>query len=175
MHSIKVRILVGAVKDLCLPLWRGGPNTRTSPIILLTLPASKAADMAHLCVPQNQALGVCRGFVPDIQVCGTDGREVLVNATITPDAEEEEEEEGADIFCLPLSLTSHPHFFLSPSFLLPLYPLPLSVSFPPFLSPLLMHSIRVKLLVGAVIFCLWGSAEGLFLTSKYAALTGERI
>ena len=27
--------------------------------------------------------GVCRGFVPDIQVCGTLGREDLVNATIT--------------------------------------------------------------------------------------------
>ena len=45
--------------------------------------------MAHLCVPQNQALGVCRGFVPDIQVCGTHGRENLVNATITSNAEEE--------------------------------------------------------------------------------------
>ena len=49
---------------------------------------SKAADMAHLCVPQNQALGVCRGFVPDIQVCGTHGREDLVNATITSNEEE---------------------------------------------------------------------------------------
>ena len=47
--------------------------------------------MAHLCVPQNQALGVCRGFVPDIQVCGTHGREDLVNATITSNAEEEED------------------------------------------------------------------------------------
>ena len=46
--------------------------------------------MAHLCVPQNQALGVCRGFVPDIQVCGTHGREDLVKATITSNAEEEE-------------------------------------------------------------------------------------
>ena len=46
--------------------------------------------MAHLCVPQNQALGVCRGFVPDIQVCGTHGREDLVNATITSNAEEED-------------------------------------------------------------------------------------
>ena len=46
--------------------------------------------MAHLCVPQNQALGVCRGFVPDIQVRGTHGREDLVNATITSNAEEEE-------------------------------------------------------------------------------------
>ena len=44
--------------------------------------------MAHLCVPQNQALGVCRGFVPDIQVCGTHAREDLVNATITSNAEE---------------------------------------------------------------------------------------
>ena len=45
--------------------------------------------MAHLCVPQNQALGVCRGFVPDIQICGTHGRKDLVNATIISNAEEE--------------------------------------------------------------------------------------
>ena len=50
--------------------------------------------MAHLCVPQNQTLGVCRGFVPDIQVCGTRGREDLVNATITSNAEEEEDEKS---------------------------------------------------------------------------------
>ena len=74
-----------------MPLWRGGPNTRTLPTVLLTPSPSKAADMAHLCVPQNQALGVCRGFVPDIQVCGTHGREDLVNATIKSNAEEEEE------------------------------------------------------------------------------------
>ena len=55
--------------------------------------------MAHLCVSHNQALrgggggggGVCRGFVPDIQVCGTHGREDLTNATITSNAEEEED------------------------------------------------------------------------------------
>ena len=29
-----------------MPLWRGGPNTRTWPAVLLTLPLSKAADMA---------------------------------------------------------------------------------------------------------------------------------
>ena len=46
--------------------------------------------MAHLCVPQNQALGVCRGFVPDIQICGTHGRKDLVNATIISNVEEEE-------------------------------------------------------------------------------------
>ena len=57
--------------------------------ILLTLPPSKAADMVHLCVPENQVLGVCRGLVPDIQVCGTHGREDLVNITITSNAEEE--------------------------------------------------------------------------------------
>ena len=73
-----------------MPLWRSGPNTRTLPSILLILPPSKAADMAHLCVPKNHALGVCRGFVPDIQVCGTLGREDIVNATITLNAEEEE-------------------------------------------------------------------------------------
>ena len=77
-------------KDLrSMPLWKGGPNTRTLPTVLLTPPASKAADMAHLCVPQNQALGICRGFVPDILVCGTHGREDLVNTTITSNAEEE--------------------------------------------------------------------------------------
>ena len=48
--------------------------------------------MAHLCVPQNQALGVCRGFVPDIQICGTHGRKDLVNATIISNVEEEEED-----------------------------------------------------------------------------------
>ena len=74
-----------------MPLWRGGPNTRTLPTVLLTPSASKAADMAHLCVPQNQALGVCRGFAPDIQICGTHGRKNLVNATIISNAEEEEE------------------------------------------------------------------------------------
>ena len=60
------------------------------PTVLLTPPASKAANMVHLCFPQNQALGVCRGFVSDIQVCDTHGREDLVNATITSNAEEEE-------------------------------------------------------------------------------------
>ena len=74
-----------------MTLWRGGPNTRTLPTVLLTPSASKAADMAHLCVPQNQALGVCREFVPDIQICGTHGRKDLVNATTISNAEEEEE------------------------------------------------------------------------------------
>ena len=46
--------------------------------------------MAHLCVPQNQALGACWRFVPDIQICGTHGRKDLVNATIISNAEEEE-------------------------------------------------------------------------------------
>ena len=53
--------------------------------------------MAHLCVPQNQALGVCRGFVPGIQVYGTHGKEDLVNATITSNVEKEEK---ADPFVL---------------------------------------------------------------------------
>ena len=60
--------------------------------------------MAHLCVPQNQALGVCRGFVPDNQVCGTHGREDLVNATITLNAEEEEEDETESVL-LSLRIT----------------------------------------------------------------------
>ena len=82
-------------KDLSsMPLWRSGPNTRTLPTILLTLPPSKVADRAHLCVPQNQALVVCRGFVPDIQVCSTRGREDLV--TITSNAEEDEKRERGE-------------------------------------------------------------------------------
>ena len=68
-----------------MPLWRSGPNTGHA--ILLTMPLSKAADMAHLCVPQKQALGVCR-FVSDIQVRGTHGREDLVKATTAWNAEE---------------------------------------------------------------------------------------
>ena len=42
------------------------------------------------CSLYHQSLEVCRGFVPDIQVCGTHGRDDLVNATITLDTEEEE-------------------------------------------------------------------------------------
>ena len=61
----------------------------TSPTVLPTPPASKAEDMAHLCVLRKKALSICRGFVPDMQVCGTHGREDLVNATITSNAEEE--------------------------------------------------------------------------------------
>ena len=75
-----------------MPLWRSRPNTRTLPAILLTPPPSKAADMAHLRPPQSQALGVCKGFVPDIQVCGTHQRKDLVNTTIISNAEEEEAE-----------------------------------------------------------------------------------
>ena len=37
-------------------------------------------------VPWNQALGVCRRFVPDLQVCGIHGREDLVDATIISNA-----------------------------------------------------------------------------------------
>ena len=48
-----------------MPMWRGSPNTRTFPAILFTLPSVKVADMAHLCVPQNQALGVHRRFAPE--------------------------------------------------------------------------------------------------------------
>ena len=94
-----------------MPLWRGRPNTRTLPTVLLTPPPSKAADMAHLCVPQNQALGVCRGFVPDIKVCGTHGREDLVNATITSNAEEEEIK-ICHMFCVR---SSYQMYFLFPA------------------------------------------------------------
>ena len=78
------------IKTCSMPLWRSRPSTRKLPAILLTLPPGKAANMAYLCVPQNQALWVCRGFVPDIQVCGTHGREDLVNTTITLNAEDED-------------------------------------------------------------------------------------
>ena len=46
-----------------------------------------------MCVPQNQALGVCRGFVPDIQVpvCRTHRGANLVSASITSNDEEEED------------------------------------------------------------------------------------
>ena len=74
-----------------MPLRRSGPYTTLFPAILLTLPSSKAVDKAHLCIPQNQALGVCRRPVPDIQVRGSQGREDLVNAVITSNTEEEEE------------------------------------------------------------------------------------
>ena len=60
----------------------------TLPTILLTLPPSKVAGVAHLCVPQNKTLGVCKRFVPDIPVCSPHGREDLVNGTITLNAEE---------------------------------------------------------------------------------------
>ena len=75
------------IKTSSMPLWRGWSYTRTVPAIL---PASKAADMAHLCVPQKQTLGVCRGLVPDIQISGIHRREELVNATITSNAGEDE-------------------------------------------------------------------------------------
>ena len=84
-------------------LWRGRPNTRTLPTVLLTPPASKAADVAHSCVPQKQALGVCRGFVPDIQVCCTHGKEDLATATITSNAEEESSLSQTSVGTLSLS------------------------------------------------------------------------
>ena len=94
--------------------WRGGPNTRTLPTVLLPPPPSKAVDMAHLCIPQNQALGVCRGR-PNTRT-------------------------------LPTVLPLH-HQAWQPIWLT-------------------CVSLKTKL---------WGSAEDLFLTSKYAALKGERI
>ena len=63
---------------------------------LYHLPPSKAADTAHLCVPKNQALGVCRGFVPNIQVSGTHWREGLITVTITSNVEEEEDDDDDD-------------------------------------------------------------------------------
>ena len=43
--------------------WRSGQNTDTLPAILLTVPPSKTADTALVCVLRNQALWVCRRFV----------------------------------------------------------------------------------------------------------------
>ena len=88
-----------------MPLCRSEPNTRTLPTILLALPPSKTADMAYLCVPQNQVLGFCRRFVPDIQVCATHGREDLVNATITLNAEKEEEQSCVPIWVVWVTLS----------------------------------------------------------------------
>ena len=56
--------------------------------------------MSHLCAPQNQALGVVRGFVPDIQICGTHRREDSVNAAITSNVEEEEQNKTNGL-CVP--------------------------------------------------------------------------
>ena len=105
-----------------VPLWTGRPNTRTFPAILFTLPPSKAADTAHLCVdPQNQALVVNRRVATDIQVCGTHGIEDLVNATITPNAEEVEEvEHSSDNYKLQ-HRTAMGYFKISPCFSLSLY------------------------------------------------------
>ena len=75
-----------------LPLSRRTSYHKANQAVIILRVASKAADMAHLCAPQNQALGVCRGFVPDIQICGTHGRKDPVNATIISNEEEEEEE-----------------------------------------------------------------------------------
>ena len=65
---------------LCFP-----PGPSVGEHVVSVVPCS-----TYLCVPQYQALGVCRGLVPDIQVCGTHGREDLVNATIISSADEEE-------------------------------------------------------------------------------------
>ena len=98
-----------------MPPWRGRPNTRTLPTVLLTPPASKAAGMAHLCVPQNQAVEVCREFVPDVQVYSTHGREDLVNATITSNAKEEEEETAVGTFLSPLACCTIGSYQFCPS------------------------------------------------------------
>ena len=86
-----------------MSLWRSRPNTGTLPAILLTLPPSKAAGMVRLCVPQNQALGVCSRHLPYIQVCGPYGREDLVNATVISNAEDKEEDPRvatlSDVWC----------------------------------------------------------------------------
>ena len=56
---------IGVKTSAQCPFRQADQNTRTLAAILLTLPASKAADMAHLCVPQNQALVVFNRFVPE--------------------------------------------------------------------------------------------------------------
>ena len=86
-----------------MPLWRGGPNTRTLPTVLLTPSASKAADMAHLCVLKTKLWGSAEDL--NIQICGTHGRKDLVNVTIISNVEEEEEE---------LSILPYPSLSLPP-------------------------------------------------------------
>ena len=73
------------------PYQKDGRKDLNAPAETQTKHQNKAADMAHLCVAQNQALGVCRGFVPDIQVCGIYVREDLVNAPITSNTREDKE------------------------------------------------------------------------------------
>ena len=99
---------IGVKTSAQCALWRSAPNIRTLPAILLTTPPSKAADMAHLRSPQNQALGVCSKFVPDTQVCGTHGREGAVNATITSNAEEEEYEDKSNSIQVYLNALQNP-------------------------------------------------------------------
>ena len=81
-----------------VPLWRNRPNRNTTTLPVIWLPSSKAADMAHLCVLQNQALGVCRSAEALFLTCGTHRREDLVDTTISSNSEEDEEK---DLHALP--------------------------------------------------------------------------
>ena len=74
----------------CLQKAQNHSLIRALPTILLTLPPSRAADRPTRVSLKTKLWGVCRGFVPDIQVCGINGREDLVNATTTSNAEEEQ-------------------------------------------------------------------------------------
>ena len=64
-------------------------NITCSPVQSTTKQGSRCGPLV---CPSNQAVRVCRRFVPDIQLCGTHGREDLVNATITGNSEVEEED-----------------------------------------------------------------------------------
>ena len=62
-------------------------NTTYSPAHSISKQGSRYGPLV---CPSKPSSGVCRGFVPDIQICGTHGRKNLVSATIISNEEEEE-------------------------------------------------------------------------------------
>ena len=66
--------------------WTKHQNIACNPAHSTTKQGSRYSPLV---CPSKQSSGVCRGFVPDIQVCSTQWREDLVNATITSNTEED--------------------------------------------------------------------------------------
>ena len=64
-----------------MPLWSGGPTTRTLPTVSSLHQQGKQQKWSTCVSLKTKLWGICRGFVPDIQLCCTHGREDLVNAT----------------------------------------------------------------------------------------------
>ena len=60
-----------------MPLRRGGPNTRTLPTVLLTPPASKATDMAHLCVLKTKLWGSAEDLFLTSKYAALTGERIL--------------------------------------------------------------------------------------------------